>query len=562
MKTTIKSYKIGICFLSAAFFLSACTKNFGELNTNPNLVTSPDVKFLFTYAADRLPASTTEWIWESLEQLMRYTQQVSASPYELSGNVNTRYRAYYADILPNLIEIRHQIDQKEDKDRYQKMRALTYIVGVYYGIRVTDLNGSIPYSEAMLARYQDKFDPVFDPQQQLFTLWLSELDNAIQVLSDMNMADQENYGNADIYYQGDWIKWVKLANTLKLRIAVRLEHQDEEATRRIFREVMQDATGPIDSDEGQLQYMNPTQAFLGADVDYRSRRFASRQMVTFMKSAADPRIRIYFDQNDLVGAFRDTLSKYNAQLPTFIDPADPLIMYQGGPADWTTDQNVAQWMGNPFQVSQYSRYFLISPVNRLFLSPKLNGATGNALHVLVTYAETCFYIAEGIQKGYGAGIDTKGSAADWYNKGIASSIRTMNKVAQEAGSTTAFAGDGEAEIQAYQQHPQIALGSANDLERIYIQQYLAFFRLPNEAYVLCRRTGYPVAGSSYYPMESFNEPIPRRFGINDPGEVNRANWETAYQEQGFTLRAVDAQTLSQERVWYDKNAPTFGNGSQ
>lgn len=560
MKTFINPYKFGICLVCTVFLLNACTKNFGEINTDPNLVTQPDVKYLFTYTADRLPPSTTEWIWESLEQLMRYTQQVSASPYELSGSVNSRYRAYYADILPNLIEIRHQIDLKQDKERYQKMGAVTYILGVYYGIRVTDVNGSIPYSEAMLARYEGKFDPVFDPQQALFTRWLNELDNAIQALANANLPDQESYGDADIYYQSDWTKWIKLANTLKLRIAARLENQDREATRRIFQQVMQDATGPIDGNDAQLQYLNPTQAFLGADVDYRSRRYANRQMVRFMKKSADPRIRIYFDQNDLTGSFRDTLAKYNVQLPAFIDPNDPLVMYQGGPADWTTDQSVTQWMSNAFQVSQYSRYFLISPVNRLFLSPKLNGATGNALHVLVSYAETCFYIAEFIQKGYGAGIDTKGSLSDWYNKGIASSIVTMNEVAREAGSSLGFTGDGTAEIQAYQQHPEVVLGGGNDLERIYIQAYLSFFRLPNEAYVLCRRTGYPRTGSTYYPMEPFNEPIPRRFGISDPGEVNRANWEQAYQEQDFTLRAVDAQTLSQERVWYDKNAPAFGGG--
>lgn len=560
MKTFINPYKFGICLVSTVFLLNACTKNFGEMNTDPDLVTKPDVKFLFTFTADKLRPSGTEWIWESLEQLMRYTQQVSASPYELSGSINTRYRTYYADILPNLVEIRHQIDQGKDKDRYQKMGAVTYILGVYYGIRVTDMNGSIPYSEAMLARYEDKFDPLFDTQQSLFTQWLGELDHAIQVLSDANLPDQESYGDADIFYQSDWAKWVKLANTLKLRIAARFENQDSEATRRIFQQVMQDAIGPIDGDEMQLQYLNPTDAFLGADVDYRSRRYASRQMVRFMKRSDDPRIRIYFDQNDLTGSFRDTLAKYNVQLPAFIDPNDPLVMYQGGPADWTTDQSITQWMSNSFQVSQYSRYFLISPVNRLFLSPKLNGATGNTLHVLVSYAETCFYIAEFIEKGYGAGVDTKGSVADWYNKGIASSIRTMNEVAREAGSTLAFTGDGTAQIQAYQQRPEVTLGAGNDLERIYIQAYLSFFRLPNEAYVLCRRTGYPRTGSTYYPMESFNEPIPRRFGIGDPGEVNRANWEQAYQEQGFTLRAVDAQTLSQERVWYDKNAPTFGEG--
>lgn len=544
----------------AVVTLGGCKNDFGDINTDPSVVTEPDVKFLFTYSADRLPATGTEWIWESLEQTMRFTQQVTAGPYEISGNVNQRYSRYYKEILPNLAEIRRQIDLKDDAERYQKMKVLTSIVDVYYGIRVTDMNGSIPYSEALLARYEEKYDPVFDPQQQLFDSWLAKLNEAVSVLSNEGLGEQESYGTADIYYGGDWVKWIKLANTLKLRIAARLELQDNAKTRQIFREVMEDPTGPIDAEDSELRYLNPEFNPIGNDVDYRSRRFATREMVGFMKSTGDPRIRIYFDPNDLTGAYQDTLAKYSADLPDFINPADPLIMYQGGPPDWTTDPGLAAYITNPFQVSQYSRYFLISPINRSLLSPKLNGATGNALRVLVTHAETCFYIAEFIQKGYGNGVNTGGTALEWYNRGIAASINAMNDIAMEAQSETAFSGSGEAEIAAYQNDPGILLDGTNDLERIYIQQYLAFFLLPNEAYVFCRRTGYPGNNSDYYRMEPFNEPIPRRFWINDPGEVNRENWMQAYQEQGFTPRAVDAQTLSQERVWYDKTAPAFGEG--
>ena len=48
--------------------------------------------------------------------------------------------------------------------------------------------------------------------------------------------------------------------------------------------------------------------------------------------------------------------------------------------------------------------------------------------------------------------------------------------------------------------------------------------------------------------------------IDDPGEVNRANWSAAYSEQGFTPNVKVAATLSGERVWYDKPAPAFGQG--
>ena len=94
----------------------------------------------------------------------------------------------------------------------------------------------------------------------------------------------------------------------------------------------------------------------------------------------------------------------------------------------------------------------------------------------------------------------------------------------------------------------------------YTFSNLNLIRQPNEAYVFCRRTGYPKTGSAYYPRETFGEKIPRRFWITDPGEVNRANWTAAYTAQGFTPNVMDVLTLSNERVWYDKTAPEFGQG--
>ncbi|WP_161888173.1 SusD/RagB family nutrient-binding outer membrane lipoprotein [Pontibacter russatus] len=542
----------------------SCEKDFDEINTSQTVVDDPDIKFLLAYAEDRVASyQGTEWIWESLEQLFRYTQHMSASPFELSDNVNTRYSAYYNEILPNLFEIRRQIEAKPDKDRYQKAAAVTYVLQVLHGLKVTDMNGSIPYTEAVQGRYDAMYSPKYDAQKELLDTWLVELDRAIGALGNNSLTDQESYGTSDIYYQGDYTKWAKLANTLKLRIAVRYQNQDAAKAQAIFQEVMQDETGPIVADEEQLSYRNTNfSPFNPSDIDYRSRRFGSLSLVGFMKEAEDPRLPVYFDANDLTGSFRDSLDKYNVQLPAFIDPSDPLIMYQGGPADWTTRPEIAAYMSAPLEVGPL-RYNLISTINRRFFSPRLDNASGNFVHVLVTHAETCFYIAEFIQKGYGGGIDTKGTAAEWYEQGIASSIRTMNEIAREAGSATAFSEDNaEAAIQAYIEGPEVKLNGENDLERIYIQQYINFYRLANEAFVFVRRTGYPAYGSDYYSREPFNEPIPRRFWLIDPGELNRENWSDALTEQGFTLGSRDLNVLSQERVWYDKPAPDFGEGGQ
>ncbi|MEJ0102482.1 MAG: SusD/RagB family nutrient-binding outer membrane lipoprotein [Bacteroidota bacterium] len=563
MKKSLSKYLLLLAFAGSTVLAPSCKKDFGEINTDPSVVVNPDIKFLLTYSEDRLASYMGgEYVWETMEQFWRFTQHITSDPYEVTGNVNSRYSAFYTSILPNLVEIRRQIDLKADKDLYQKEAAVTYILQILQGIKVTDMNGSIPYTEAIQGRYDAKYNPVYDTQEALFNTWITELNSAITTLSAAG-ADQQSYGTADFYYKSDWVKWIKLANTLKLRIAVRWENQDAAKTKEIFQQVMTDATGPIDTDDAQLSYVNKNYNGTGNDINYRSIRYATESIIGFMKSSNDPRIGIYFSANDLTPAFKDSVTKYSVTPPAFIDVNDPLIMYQGGPADWTTDPARAAYLSNAFPVGPSAKYFLISTINRWFMAPKWNrNNNADALYteLLVSNAESCLTVAELIQKGYGSGVNTKGTAEDWYKKGIASSILTMNNIAKTAISTTAFTDDGSSLINAYLDDAQVKFDGTNDLERIYIQEYLNFFRNMNEAFVLCRRTGYPKYNSTYYAREPFNEVIPRRWWLTDPGEVNRVNWSAAMSDQGFTPNAQDVPTLNSQRVWYDKNAPDFGEG--
>ena len=565
-----KSYIIAAGLIAFGSGISSCKKNFAEINTNPSVVTTPDIKYLLTYSEDRIVNyQGTEWVWESMEQLFRFTQHITTDPYELTNNVNARLGTYYLQILPNLFEIRRQIDSKPDKDNYKKMGAVTYVLQALHGIKVTDMNGSIPYSQAIQGRYEGNFSPVYDKQDALFNTWLQELDNAIAVLSDNSSTTQNSFGNSDVFYKSDWAKWVKLANSLKLRIAARLDVANNAKTREVFQQVMQNATGPIETDDAQLSYQNTDYLPFGSsgDINYRSTRYATTSIMKFLKASNDPRLPIYFEQNDLQGKYQDTLTKYATSLPAFITPGDPLIRYQGGPADFTTNPSVATYIKNAFAVgntnagNSISRYFLISPINRKFFSPRYNSTSGDFKDVIVTAAETCLLIAEFIQKGYAGSVNTRGTAEDWYKKGITSSIKAMNGIAIAAGSTTGYSGNGDAEINAYLDNAAVKFNGVNNLERIYIQQYLNFYRNANEAFVFIRRTGYPKKVSTYYAREPFNETIPRRFWTTDPGEANRANWQAAMTDQGFTPNAQDLPTLSTQRIWYDKTAPNFGEGN-
>lgn len=534
--------------------LQSCTKEFAELNTDPSVVTSVEVKYLLTYSEDQFQNnSTSEWLYDNFEIALRYSQLMTATTAE-PISFNGRYNSYYNGILPNLFEIRRLNDLNPDKGSYQKFNAITYVLQIAYGLKVTDMNGSIPYTEAVKGRGEAFFKPKYDNQKSLYDLWLTELNTAISALKNSDPA-QVSPGSADIYYGGDWTKWVKLANAIKLRIAARYEKQDVAKTKTIFSEVMADGVlMSSEADQMEYQFLGTKIQFNATEIDYRTRRFGSEIIVNFMKSTVDPRLEIYHEPNSLVGNYQAKLTAANVTLPSYINPADPYIHIQGGPINRSDNTNAKNNTGFSFAVGAET-WSLISPINRKFFSPKVDGATGVFKDVMVSYAEVCFLIAEFTKKGYGAG-----NATDWYNKGITSSIISMNDIAILAKSQTGLT-SGNPEIAAYLNNAKIKLDGTNDLERIYIQQWLNYYRSGNEAFVFVRRTGYPKKTSTYLAWQNPGEVLLRRYSIADPGEVNRANWNAAQTEQGFTPNNNTIPVLADQRLWFDKTSPNFGEGN-
>jgi len=540
--------------------LSSCTNNFAELNTNPQVMVDPKVHYLFAFACESTQDGIAALLYEGMEQYMRWSQLTVSDDYEPgSMDMHSRYNNLYGTLLPHLFEIRKIIETYPDKESYMKLWAATFVVQVYATLRVTDVYGSIPYTEAIKGRHEDKLNPVYDTQQTLLNRFYDELTEANRILQDGSLPTQAFDASFDIFFNGDWTKWSRLANSLLLRLATRFEGQDQAKTTAIFRQVMQDPVGPMASENDALRFFKPTANPFGGDIDYRSVRYANRNIVNFMKKTGDLRLGMYFSPNGLVGSFKDTLALYETTLPSFIDLDDPLISYQGGVVNWSDPEAV--YTKTPFRVSNASSYALISTINRNFFAPKRNGATGNYTDIYLGYAETCFYIAEFIRKGYGAGFDTKGTAEDWYNKGVRSSFKSMYDISMDAQSFTAIPADEfDTSVKTYLEHPLVKYDAGNGLEQIMIQQYLNFFRSSNEVWAFARRTGYPKFNSAILKREVMDRTIPRRLWTVEPMTLNLSNWENAIREQGFTLRERTEVILASERLWWDKNNPAYGEG--
>ena len=547
----------------AGLFTSSCTKDFETVNVNPNIVSDVDVRLLFTSSLVPMQTSRGAEFWnEGFTHFLSATQLVTGQSYAVSTTaVNGRYNLFYASVLPNLVEMRRLISLKTDKEKFEQINAITYIPQVMMALKVSDMNGSMPYTEANKGRDEGKYSPKYDNQESLYTVWLKELSDAITTLQK-NSANQVSLGNNDVFFGGDVTKWIKLANSLKLRIAARYQNQDVAKATQIFKEVMADAVGPFSSAADQLVHLNPAYYPFGVDgynIDIYSRHFAVGTAIAFLKSSADPRLGIYYDKNSLTGSFKDTLAKYNRTLPSWVNVADPNVMYQGGPADFQSNPSVSTYFVNPFNGGGSNRYQLISTVNRKFFAPTVDRGAGTVMDVLFSYAEVCLQISEFIQKGYGTGINTKGNAAEWYNKGVRASVKTMNDIAVAAGSTS-YA-NIDALIDVHLANPKVKFDGTNDLEKIYIQSLLNFYREPNEAFTLARRTGYPKSSSTLLAREAVTDVLPRRWWTLDPGQVNNANWNAAMLEQGFTPNDFTISKLNTERIWFDKKSPDYGKGN-
>lgn len=578
-----------ILFISIALLVS-CNQDFQELNRDPNIVDSPPLEAVFTHVEKTLADyKGSEWYYDN-HQIMPWMQ------YLVMGNANNgdvnniqprggKYDIFYNQIFPHLAEIRRQIDEKtpEQQQFYKKLKALTYVVQVYHALKVTDIFGDIPYTEAGLGRFEGKLDPIYDRQQDLLNVFVTELNMAIADLSD-NSGTYFTLGNADFIYKGDWLKWIKLANAVKLRIALRLESQDLTKAKSIIAEVVAD--GRLFANEADQFTYFISDKWLGnggTGLEFKGTLWAAKPIVDFMKKTIDPRIRIFYEPN---GYNKATLDKIGSgPIPAFIDIAnDNQVLYTtetgenvygyryiGSPVDrndptinqYAFVDNITQIGATAIQISKWNRRLLMT-CNFRYSGGAV--ATGAYVDVLLSYSEVCLMMSEFILKGY-----TTGNAEDWYNKGVRASLSTYSFIAVTgqlepivAGAKYTFKPITTAEMDAYLLKPEIKFGGSSNLEKVYVQQYLNFYRLPEEGLNLGRRTGYPKFNSSLLARKQVDNPDlpwPRRMVAPDPGDLNRANWRASHDAQGFSGLNESPILLSTERVWWDKKNPALGAGN-
>ena len=475
-----------IIFASLLAGMTSCS-DFEEININPNNPSTVPANLLLPTIISTTASSITGSGAGAAGQFVQHLNYTGGNNEGFGRFVITgaSFREEWNGPMRNVKDINQvlKIAESSEQPEYQ---AVGLICKVQVLQLMTDAYGDIPYDEAGRADEGYEF-PHFEHQQDVYQKMLDDLNTANELLK--NLSSGTSIDN-DILYDGDLQKWRKLANTLRVRILMRMSAQLD-VTERIAAVFNNPDEYPVFEsidDEATLVYNNSTDFYRwyiqeqnlpadGSGVDFGSELRVSEAIVDSLQMHNDPRLTIYT---------APTRNSYNANKQ---DPTQPLV-YRGQPAGLSA---VEQAELNKDDYSVLSR--TIRSESRAFL---------------VTYSELMLLKAEAIVRGI-----INGDASDTYTQGVRASIEKWGFV--DANDTDAFLSRTDM---------QLADDTTRALSQIGTQMWIDSFLNGFEGYANWRRTGYP----QLYVGPSVLSDIPVRYIYSD-NEQNNPNLISWTNEQ-------------------------------
>ena len=352
---------------------------------------------------------------------------------------NAPYNDCFSNFYPSFFKI--QKNTGEEGVNY----AWAKILRVASMHRMTDIYGPIPYSKVRFGQLSAEYDS----QEEVYELMIKELTESSDILAKYVAAS----GNAkpmadfDIVFAGDFSKWVKFANTLKLRLAVRMSYIAPDKAKKYAEEAV--AAGVLENKDDRVEVETNGKNPIFIVSKWPELR-ASAEMVSYLKGYSDPRLPKY-------------LKKHNGS---------------------------GDYLGMRVGLLNMNR----DVMSAMFSEPNVEE---NTPLLWMPVAEAYFLRAEGAIRNW----DMKGAAEELYNKGIKASFEEWGAEGADTYINDAYS------TQANYYDPQginsaSALSSITikwdesavfeeKLERIITQKWIALYPLGMEAWAEYRRTGYP-----------------------------------------------------------------------
>jgi hypothetical protein len=431
------------------------------------------------------------------------------------GWIGSHWNPIYTQVVPQLMTI---------FENYEASSAEYSLASIWWAFsfhRVTDYYGPIPYFDAGIPASSVKYDA----QEEVYDDFFKRLDAAVSVLkTHVGDATKKPYGTSDIIYQGNIEKWIKFANTLRLRLALRISNVDPARAKTEAEAAVASGVMLSSADDAMMVRTGVTSGDgngISRIAGWQEFRM-SATMESILKGYQDPRMTVFFQ------------------------PAFATGTYEGLRNGLDTDQLVIEANTNDYNSNVGSRWIRNTGSGSGW--ENLLAVNANIMHA----AEAYFLRAEGALNGWAMG----GDAEELYEQGIRESMATWGFTGAEVSDyikgTSAPVAPGDALNSPPVSDIPVKWASteAKQREQIGTQKWLAVFPDGCEGWAEFRRTRFP---KLYHVVNSVNDDVPatqfiRRF----PFTLAEENNNGPAVEAAIKL-LKNGQNKASTPLWWDMN---------
>lgn len=459
--------KTGIVLAIGALALTACTKSFEDFNTNPDAVQQVEVKsYITTMELDAVIPCSDETandfqracnlMGDSFAGYFGATQAFNGGSYTLTYDLdgtdynNVPFKVAFTQVMPAWLNIKYAYANEQIDEASFSIAEVIKVMALQ---RVTDIYGPIPASH-----FGEDVNP-YESQETVYKNLFKDLNAAIEILKVYAAAENGSSSNpplyyTDIIYRGKYSSWLKLANSVKLRMAMRIRFVEPALAQQYGEEAVRDGVMEVASDGAYLKSSETVQVFNPIDEvwnAYTDTRMGAT-IDAYMNGYNDPRLPKYFKEAS-AGGYHGIRCGISSMLKENYLPLSVPNVAKNTPVVWFLASEVA---------------FLRSEGAMLGWNM---GGTDEEFYtagVKLSFAENG--VSEGDASSY---LNSTAQPAPFEDKSLSN---TKYSFGQPSTITPKWNGGATKE---------------EKLERIITQKYIAMYPNGQEAWSEFRRTGYP-----------------------------------------------------------------------
>ena len=508
-----------LTILGVSFLISSCTKDLDALFLDPDGSTETKIEYLFTQsliehgAGMRVGYNPSGYYlvlrtiapWLQLTGINGNDAQIMTTS---SNAINGSWGPYFTGFATKYAEMKLQYDllSDEEKSDYDIFMNLTKIVNANGAMKVTDLYGDMPYSEAFQARGGGILFPKYDAQLDIYKTLLADLKEVDTYLSSFSLNSSILHGSLakqDLLNGGDITMWRKFANSLRLRAAMRISDVESALAASTVQDIM--------SSNAPLTLVNADNILVNAE---------GPDGLNLVGGGGGKFGRAIQDSPDYVWAPEHMLNLMNTA-------NDPRIPYM-----WTPNTG-GVYVGVPSSPDTQGT-ITIDADNYAHVNLDLMRDNEMLPGFVITAAEVNFLLAEAVMDGI-----ITGNAKDYYDAALTESIdlyygiMALNALASPVAPVPA-------EVATFIDASTATFDGTE--EQLGTQKWIHYGLFqPNQAYASYRRHDYPVLPVNVASGSSLVVPV--RITIPDNSKVvNEENYN-----------AVKAQDTPNTKVGWDIN---------